>query len=624
MFFKKDNLPSGGEEILEEEIGYDEETEKELKKIYEKDGKMPDFKNFEIKRERKIKTFLIGMVVFFALLAVSAWAGFFILKPYERFGGKSVKFEIKGPEVVVSGAETILEISYTNKEDVPLGEADITLFTTPGFILKESNPPQGENGVWNLGAIEKGESGKIELKGIIVGEKDSEFVLTGALNYRPANFNSEFEKVANYSALVKSIILDIEATGATDAEPGKEIEFIVKYKNLSTERVEKIAVNPVFSEKFNFVFAEPVPDKKGRWFFDELKPEEEGEIKIKGVYSSEASGDIAEKFQIGFMISEDKFILQKESVVPVRISRSDLILNLVSDRRGSVNFGEALQFSINYKNNIAEDLSDVSIKAIFESDPENGTRSPLMWSSLIDENRGKKIPFEIIWDKTNIPALAKLTSGSEGTINFWINLIDEPFSDLEGEYKISVLSEAKIGKIGGDPANKPVQSEKITIFLNSDASIIAKGRYFNDDNIAVGSGPVPPKVGEKTTYKIFWTIENTLHALNNIVVSGILPAGVNWENVSFAERGNIFYDASSRKISWRMDNLPKGINKAEVNFSVSITPEMSDIGKNLIILQMTTFEAQDEETKGAIVLTEPAITTELLDDPEAQGRGTVR
>lgn len=328
MFFKKKkkNPPIGEEEILCEYAKHREEMEKELKEIYSENGEMPDLKIFQTKHDRKVKTFLVGMAVFFALLAVSAWAGFFILKPYERFGGKSVKFEIEGPRQAVSGIETILEISYANKEDVPLGEASITLFAAPGFLLKESNPPQSTKGNWELGSIGKDASGKIEIKGIIIGEKDSDFTLTGTFNYRPANFNSEFEKVFNYTTRIESTILDIEASGASDAETGKEVEFIVKYKNLSSEKADNIAISPVFSEKFNFVSAEPSPDKKGRWIFSELKAEEEGEIKIKGIYSSEASGDIAEKFQIGFMVEKDKFILQKESIMPVKIFKSELTI----------------------------------------------------------------------------------------------------------------------------------------------------------------------------------------------------------------------------------------------------------------------------------------------------------
>lgn len=310
------------EDISEENIERDEKIERELKEIYSEDGEMPDFKNFEIRREKKIRTLLVGMVVFFALLAASAWAGFFILKPYERFGGKSVQFEIKGQNKVISGKETDIEITYINQEDVPLGAASITLFTTPGFFLKESNPPQGEDGNWEIGSVEKGASGKIELKGIIIGEKDANFTLAGALNYRPANFNSEFEKIASYSALIESTILDIEATGATSAETGKEIEFTVKYKNLSTETIDDIAINSVFSKNFNFFSSEPAPNARGRWIFEEFKPEEEGEIKIKGLYSPDASGDIAEKFQIGFIVAEDKFISQKESFIPVSIIKS--------------------------------------------------------------------------------------------------------------------------------------------------------------------------------------------------------------------------------------------------------------------------------------------------------------
>ncbi len=56
MFFKKDkNIEKG----LEEKLNRDEEIEKELTEIYSKNGKMPDFKNFQIKHDRKIKTVLV-------------------------------------------------------------------------------------------------------------------------------------------------------------------------------------------------------------------------------------------------------------------------------------------------------------------------------------------------------------------------------------------------------------------------------------------------------------------------------------------------------------------------------------------------------------------------------------
>lgn len=600
------------------------EIEQELRKIYMKDGKLPNFQKFDHEKKSKKKLFLIGMIAFFAVLAVSAWAGFFILKPYERFGGKGVRFEIEGPKKIISGKASDITLSYFNNEGVPLAEASVNLLLTPGYIIKESSPEQTEPGVWNLGSLEKGEKGKINVKIIFIGEEDDKATLTGSMNYRPANFNSEFEKIASYTGTINEIILGIEAEGAIEAEPGEEIEYKIIYKNLSDEEIFNVAVNPVLPEQFIFATSTPAPNKGKIWYFEKLAPEAEGEIILKGSYSSEISGEINQKFEVGFVIDENTFVAQEDVEIPLTILKSDLILTLLVNggRGGSANFGDTLNYLISFKNDGEEKLEDVELKVIFEPSPIINGRSPLNWGSLEEDYGATKKEFELLWDGHDMSKLNELNIGEEGTMDFSLNLINYALSDKE-DHVVSAWIEAVIGKKGEKESGRVVQSTRVDLTINSNLEFNAYGRYFNDDNIAVGSGPLPPRVGNTTSYKVFWKIENSLHNLDNVVVSAKLPTGVSWDEKDFSEYGDIFYDKESRKVFWRIDKLPKTITETEASFNISVTPESSDVGNTLKILENSTIEARDIETNGLIIITEPSLTTELLGDPEAEGRGRV-
>lgn len=619
--------------IIEEEkrVKQDKEIEKELRRIYMKDGKMPNFSKFEHEKGNRSKLLLIGLIVFFAVLAVSAWAGFFILKPYEKFGGKGVQFKIEGPKKITSGKATKLELTYLNNEGVPLGEATISMLLTPGFSIKESNPEQTESGVWNLGSLEKGEKGKIEITGIIIGEEEDKATLTGSLIYRPANFSSEFEKIASYTADIDETVLGIEAESVDEAAPGEEIEYTIKYKNLADEEIQNVAINPALPEEFIFATSTPPQNKSKMWFFEKLEPEEEGEIKFKGYYSSEISGKINQIFQAGFVIQGDRFVPQNEIEIPLLIEKSDLVLTLLANgsRGGSINFGDALNFLLSFKNDGSENLEDIELKIVFDSWPDFGDRNPIVWNSLSEqygarERKGisSEGDYELIWDSSDLSRLGVLSPGAEGTIDFSFSVVDSALSDTES-HVVSAWAIATIGKKGGEKINQKAQSTKLVLQINSNLIFQSFGRYFDDSGATLGSGPIPPRVGKTTSYKVFWRMANSLHGLSNVVVSATLPAGVVWQGQSSNEIGSVNYDEVSRKVSWRIDSLPKETVATEASFGVSITPENSDVGGILTLLNKATIEARDDKTGGAILLSKPSITTELLGDEEARGRGTV-
>ena len=161
--------------------------------------------------------------------------------------------------------------------------------------------------------------------------------------------------------------------------------------------------------------------------------------------------------------------------------------------------------------------------------------------------------------------------------------------------------------------------------INTNIQLKVEGRYFDDDNIAVGTGPLPPVVGKTTTFRVYWSIANSLHEVTDVAVKTTLPAGVEWVNKYLVKVGNISYSARDNSITWSIDRISpnKSFDDVNVWFDVSVTPTPQQAKKLLILTDQTTLTATDKLTESEITKIGKAVTSNLEDDPIGGGRGLV-
>jgi hypothetical protein len=150
--------------------------------------------------------------------------------------------------------------------------------------------------------------------------------------------------------------------------------------------------------------------------------------------------------------------------------------------------------------------------------------------------------------------------------------------------------------------------------LNSDLRLQEQIRYFNDDNFPVGSGPLPPQVGEKTQFKVYWTLSNNIHELSEARVTLALPAYVSWDGDHRTNVGNLYYDDLSRQVVWEIGRLPLSVYRVDAEFSIGLVPTAGDQGKILVLSPGSLASAMDTETKAVINHKSSPKTTKLEDD----------
>ncbi|MFA6410601.1 MAG: hypothetical protein WCW26_03455, partial [Candidatus Buchananbacteria bacterium] len=528
---------------LKKSARYDEDMaiQKGLMNIYKnRDGSLSDISHLEVNHRGRFRIYFITFVALAALLAAIAWLGFMVFNPNKTFTSKSIKLTITGQQSIASGNEVIYVLEYKNIEKTLLNNVEIIFRYPDGFEFISAEPaPNNEfNTVWQLGTLEKDASGKIEIKGKMIGEVGSIKAINATASFQPLNFSSSFKETTSFSSQITSSILEINVEGPTQVLPEKKATYKITYKNNSDKDLEKVKVAVIYPT--NFVFQEALPaatmrqgaarNLNNEWLIDNLAKQQEGTIEITGGYVvSDQATSANFTAQIGFVNKDsDEISVQQEKTITTEITSSNLSVNLIlngSNQNQPINFDQTLTYSINYKNLGQKDLSNIVISATLDS-------TVLDWATLDDKHGGKVSGNTITWTKEQISELDIVRPLAEGTIDFSVKVktadqVNIKTSDLTVKSKIIATLE-KVGDLAV-PELK-VESNEIQSNINTDIDLKVEGRYFDDDNIAVGNGPLPPLVGQKTTFRIYWSLANSLHEVTDVVVTTKLPSGVNWEN----------------------------------------------------------------------------------------------
>ena len=101
--------------------------------------------------------------------------------------------------------------------------------------------------------------------------------------------------------------------------------------------------------------------------------------------------------------------------------------------------------------------------------------------------------------------------------------------------------------------NKIISSNAINMKVNSKLAISVKG-YYSDQAIP-NSGPIPPKVGEETTYTIHWKVLNVSNDISGATVSAILPTNSQMTGNIFPQDANLKYNERTNAVVWTIGNV---------------------------------------------------------------------
>ncbi len=617
------------EEAVKKEV-LSSEVDSNLSAIYhDSHGQLVDVS--KVKKRHRLRLIVLFKQLFVLTIVACGLYGAYYYYFQMPAGNDGVVLRVQAPEKTLVAAPITYDITYQNDSGLLLSNTKLEAVLPASFVLVEAKPAVSGINSWFLGDLAAGETGHVLLTGYLIAPVDSANVITARLSYTPANFSSEFRKESSANTVIAGLGFNVDTDYLNTALIGEDNEIKLIFSGFKDNHLTDFYLEASGSDNFKIKISSTTSAQVSSSTATAGTDPLSGQIQASGANSwllTYMPLESAERMVVPINFSlnnkdKDKEDLRLrlfkkenngsdltfwEKTLSFEAMKSDLNISLELNGAKSdqaVDFGSNLEYKLSYSNNGGSSLYDLVLMAVVKGDM-------VQWSSLRDPAGGTVSGNAIVWTKEQVPALAELSPGSSGEISFSLKLKDFNTSNLGQE---SILtSYAQYGLNNQSHANEDNKSNTIKSQLNSDLSLSEKILYFNEDNIPVGSGPLPPRVGETTKVRVFWTVKNNLHDLDNTEVTLDLPAGIEWSAGGSTNVGNISYNQDNRRITWRLGYLPLSVYRADAEFNLSLTPGESDLNKILVISPGSVVTATDAETKSELRRKTQAKTTKLEDD----------
>lgn len=605
----------------------DSEIENHLKEIYSDpaDGSQPDFKTIKARPKRSpwLKAGISVLII--AALVVGMILAFRYVK--NRQDGASVlKIILTAPDKVVLGEDFFYEIEYKNISHYNLNNVTLQAFYPDNFILAEvySVEPTIDNNFWHLDQLGSNLGGKIKIRGKIINQEGSNNLFTLKANYGISGLSSDFSKESLNSVMVASLPFQISENYYTTALVGEEYPLNINLKNFSGVKIDRFIVSFQGPEEiFSIKKLEQAATSSDSFILSRIDDrnflvETNGSdlLSLNFRYKLDERRNEQEKISWTFKyldVAEQEFNFLEKSVL-LEVIKSDLNLNLTVNDSASdqpVNFGDTLSYVISYTNKGDKNMKDVVIMVVLKSDF-------LDWASLKDANQGRFSRQTISWTAKEIPALAELEPGESGEIKFSIKTVNFKGYKFGQDLAVSSYAQFSLGNIEDfnqdDDHINDNSSQTVVNRLNSDLSIKEEALYFDDNNIPVGSGPLPPAIGERTSFRYYWTLKNSLHELRDLKVELDLPGYVLWDGDFSASAGSLDYDPLEHRVIFTISRWPVGVEEVKAAFNISVIPTEAEYNRIIILSSGSALSALDVETGDLINRSTEVKTSKLEDD----------
>ncbi len=608
-----------------------DEVEKSLEAIYEENGKLPDFANFETKQRPYAWLIFFGICTFFAMLIAAIWFGFLLFKPFRGFqGSDGLRVFIDGPDKVSLGEENTYFINWQNNSNEPLSAASLRINFPSDFVITRSEPPSTDPRqlIYQLESIPFGGRGSITVRGMFTGALHTKTAIQVVGSYRPMSADIDSEALTTRALEYVDSVLDGRVDLPAKALPGDKVHFVYTIVNRGSSEVKDLEARLTLPPGFIRDASSTIPgaeiiDSTVRFPLSFFGAGASTTIGVTGTFASGFSGDAQFRAETGRLSAMGLFMPAQISENSLSVLAGDLSLKLVvngSDIDRTVPYGEVQHVSLAYENTSSEELKDVSIR-LFAEGGATGT-NPIDWSKLEQSSSGTRIGNAIVWDKKSSPVFEKMVPQADGVLEFSVPLVSSASSTAD-QLKVQFIAEAQM-TIGNTTIRRIIRTSPRELRFRSDVSLVSEARYSSEEGAPVGSGPLPPTIGQTTRYRVNWVLGKTIHELKNVRVTAELPKRAEWSGVASTTAGELTYDADKRLIVWTLNRMPKDIEEESVGFDVAFTPGEVDMGRFGQLLGEARLEATDVDISEPLVQVRPRLSTDLPEDESAKSKGVVK
>lgn len=616
-------------EELEEEL-YSKNESEGLRKRAERSLDSPnDFRKFPtswLPRKQSLeqdglpnkrRAFKIFLGVLAVILLVGGSAFIFL---YLGTKGGEALLTIEGREEVQAGEEVTIPIVFKNLSRTVLEEVELYITLPRDSLLIENGVAQSAPPLISrkIASLKPGEEGMEQIIVRFLGKEGDEKKVEATFQYRPQDLRARFSVRSSKALRILRVPLAISWEIPSLLSRGQEVEIKVHYSSSAPTPFSNMSLRLDYPLGFNFASAVPKPDVGGAiWQLGTLTSGQEGLISLKGTIIGEEDEIKTFRAGLGFFDPLTKeWRPYSESSQDTKIAVTPLAVQgfLENSKEKIISPGERLKFTLRFKNNTELTLKNISLHARLEGDI-------LDLPSLVAE-KGGVFDFgsrAVVWNSAGWPELAEVASGSGGEVSFLVMARERPLVRglQDKNLKVVLRSVIETAGVPKELSATELRSEERSEFkVNSKITFSGKALYRSSP--ILNSGPLPPKVGAKTTYVILWEVRNFTNDLQSTEVKTKLPANVKWESSSWPGSARITFDETTSEVRWLPGLIKAGTGVTSpaltAAFQVSLTPSEADLGNSPILVNESRFSALDTFTGQNLQSGAGTLSTRLTDD----------
>ncbi|HRZ30321.1 MAG TPA: hypothetical protein P5274_01470 [Candidatus Paceibacterota bacterium] len=558
--------------------------------------------------------FFLGALIFF--LATAAVAFYVLFYSTNIVSASNIDLEVKGPTQLQSGEELTLETTVRNRNKVTLRDVSLTITYPPGTV----DPLEANKDLllWreSLADLDPGQSVMIGSRAIIYGAQNSNQQMVLKIEYHIPDSNAVFTKEVTYQVLIGSGTLDLTYDLPAEINSGKSFTSYLKITSNAKSVLRQVALKIDYPTGFNFQSADPEPlTGKNIWYLGDLAPGVSRDFEITGNLTGSSEEIKSFKVTVGLDKSGGEGDISTEYgslFKTVDLKKDFVSVSLDFNNKTFLSPGERLDGTIRWRNNLADKVTNGSLELIFAGgavDNRSVGSSNGFYNSLTKS---------IIWDKSTLTSLGLMDPGGGGSVTFNLSVLS-----------LERLPSGAIPPVDlhlifrGTRITSDQQSESIVSEAKSSFKIGTLAKFTAGSAYSVGpfrnTGPLPPKVGEETTYTVTWSVFNSTNQIKQGRVVSKLPLYVKWLSATSPLDEKVIYDRNNNEIIWDLGTIEPGADNElptrEASFQISITPSLSQVGNPVELVKDISFVGSDALTGDKINLSAPNLNTRLLGDP---------
>ena len=577
----------------------------------------------EDKKELRIpyEKILLGTFIFFILSLGFTFFKFF--GGSNIISGNNIDILVSGPVSVSGGEEFSLNVEVKNNNNIDLQVVDLQVEFPDGTRNTDDLSRELKRYSEILGSIDVGNSEERIIKAVLFGEENSQKEISINVEYRIPGSNAVFNKQKIYSLLVNSSPVNIKIVGVDEVNSNQQEDFEVEIVSNSLTKINDLVLKIDYPFGFNIISSNPISNEKNNNIFvlGDLEPGGKRTIKISTIIQGQGGENRIIKFIVGTPQEGDNAIIKvpfsitsKEVAIKESFISLDFGLNGLLGDKISIRNGNNVESIIAWKNNLSEKIYNMSVKLKISG--------LALDKSSVEVEGGFYDSYTntIIFDKQYNENFSIIKPADSGILKFNFNILPQ-VSKPQVSFSNSVIKIETVvtGSLIDEEATRSevLFSNSKDIRVTSDINLLS--RAFRTVGPFENTGPIPPKVDNKTTYTITWTVTNSFNNLKDVKVTSFLSPNIGWIGNMDPENKKVVFNSDTGEIIWdigdmKMDTGDK--NPAEtVSFQVFIIPSASQIGKEVNLLEETIVSGVDVFSDEKIVNSKPLINTNIISDP---------